>query len=47
MCSRMQKKGNEFAAVLIDEWQNNCCPKNEKEQQVVELINRATGKIFK
>ncbi|MDF2841555.1 MAG: hypothetical protein K0Q99_2327, partial [Clostridia bacterium] len=23
------KKGNEFAAVLLDEWQNSCCPQNE------------------
>ncbi|OGO79156.1 MAG: hypothetical protein A2Y23_06305 [Clostridiales bacterium GWB2_37_7] len=41
------KKGNEFAAVLLDEWQNNCLPKNEEEKQVVELINKATNKIFK
>ena len=41
------KKGNEFAAVLLDEWQKNCCPKNEQEQQVVELINKATKTIFR
>ena len=41
------KKGNEFAAVLLDEWQKNCCPKSKEEQQVVELINKATKRIFK
>jgi hypothetical protein len=41
------KKGNELAAVLLDEWQNNCCPKNEEEQQVIDLINKATNKIFR
>lgn len=41
------KKGNEFAAVLLDEWQKNCCPTNAEEKQVVELINKATKTIFK
>jgi hypothetical protein len=41
------KKGNEFAAVLLDEWQKNCTPKNAEEKQVVELINKAATKIFK
>lgn len=40
------KKGNEFAAVLIDEWQKNCDPKNDKENKVFQLINVASKKIF-
>lgn len=41
------KKGNELAAVFLDEWQKNCTPKNAEEKQVVELINKAATKIFK
>lgn len=41
------KKGNELAAVILDDWQKNCTPKNAEEKQVVELINKAATKIFK
>lgn len=41
------RKGNEFAAVLMDEWQKNCSPQNDKEKQVVLLINKAAERIFK
>lgn len=41
------KKGNEFAAVLMDEWQRNCRPKNNEERQIISLINKAADKIFK
>lgn len=41
------KKGNEFAAVLMDEWQSNCSPQNNEEMHVVSLINKAAEKIFK
>lgn len=41
------KKGNELAAVLLDDWQKNCTPKNAEEKQVVELINKAATRIFK
>lgn len=41
------KRGNEFAAVLMDEWQRNCKPKNNEEMQIVSLINKAAHKIFK
>lgn len=41
------KRGNEFAAVLMDEWQRNCSPKNSEEQHIVSLINKAADKIFK
>lgn len=41
------KKGNEMAAVLLDEWQKNCIPRDNKEQQIVQMINMAAGRIFK
>lgn len=41
------KKGNEFAAVLLDEWHRHCSPADDSEQQVLQLINKAIDKIFK
>ena len=41
------KKGNEFAAVILDEWQKNCNPKDDKEKEILQLINKAAEKIFK
>ncbi|MGE5632224.1 MAG: hypothetical protein ACM3TR_14170 [Caulobacteraceae bacterium] len=41
------RKGNEMAAVLLDEWQKNCEPKGNKEKQVFQLINKAADEIFK
>lgn len=41
------KKGNEMAAVLLDEWQKKCEPKDNKEKQIIDLINMAAGRIFK
>ncbi len=41
------KKGNEMAAVLLDEWQKNCVPIDDKEKQVIKLINKAVEDIFK
>lgn len=41
------KKGNEMAAVLLDEWQKNCEPRNYQEEQIVQLINKAADRIFK
>lgn len=41
------KKGNEMAAVLLDEWQKNCQPKDNNEKQIFQLINAAAGRIFK
>ena len=41
------KDGNEMAAVLLDEWQKNCIPHNDKEEQVISLINKAVQDIFK
>jgi hypothetical protein len=40
------KRGNEMAAVLLDEWQRLCEPKNEKEVQIVKSISKAINKIF-
>ncbi|MGE5630025.1 MAG: hypothetical protein ACM3TR_02885 [Caulobacteraceae bacterium] len=40
------KKGNEMAAVQLDEWQRCCKPQNAKEKQVISLINKATKEIF-
>jgi hypothetical protein len=40
------KKGNEMAAVLLDEWQKNCTPRDNKEEQIIQMINMAAGKIF-
>ena len=39
-------KGNEMAAVLLDEWQRSCQPKDEKEERVFKSIIRAANKIF-
>lgn len=41
------KKGNEMAAVLLDEWQKNCKPKNSSERQIIDMINMAADRIFK
>lgn len=41
------KEGNEFAAVLLDEWQRNCSPRNDNEKQIVSLINKAANTLFK
>ncbi|MDF2521584.1 MAG: hypothetical protein K0R84_2212 [Clostridia bacterium] len=41
------KDGNEFAAVLLDEWQRNCSPQNDKEKQIISLINKAANTLFK
>jgi hypothetical protein len=41
------KNGNEFAAVMLDEWQKNCQPKNEEEQRIVHMINLAANRLFK
>ncbi|KUO70306.1 MAG: hypothetical protein APF77_16595 [Clostridia bacterium BRH_c25] len=41
------KKGNEMAAVLLDEWQKNCEPKGNKEEQIIHMINMAANRIFK
>ena len=40
------KKGNEMAAVLLEEWQRSCKPGNEKEKRIVSSINKAADKIF-
>lgn len=41
------KKGNEMAAVLLDEWEKNCEPKDNKEMQIIHMISMATNRIFK
>lgn len=41
------KNGNEMAAVLLDDWQRNCKPKDAKDMQVVSMINMAAMRIFK
>lgn len=41
------KRGNEMAAVLLDDWQKNCEPKDKKEMQIIQMINMAAGRIFK
>ncbi|MEA4849003.1 MAG: hypothetical protein VB106_17350 [Clostridiaceae bacterium] len=41
------KRGNEMAAVLLDEWEKNCEPKNNNETQIVSMINMAANRIFK
>lgn len=41
------KKGNEMAAVLLDEWQKNCQPKDNEEMKVIHMINMAANRIFK
>lgn len=41
------KKGNEMAAVLLDEWQKCCKPKDAEEKQIVDLINSAVNQLFK
>lgn len=41
------KDGNEMAAVLLDDWQKNCEPKNAKDMQVVNMINMAAMRIFR
>lgn len=40
-------KGNEMAAVLLDEWQRNCEPMDDSEKQIVNMINQAAKRIFK
>lgn len=40
-------KGNEMAAVLLDEWERNCEPRDDSEKQIVNMINQATKRIFK
>lgn len=41
------KKGNEMAAVLIDDWQRNCEPKNDNEKKIINMINTAANRIFR
>ena len=41
------KKGNEMAAVLLDEWQRSCKPKDVKEEQIIRSINKAASQIFR
>ncbi len=41
------RKGNEMAAVLLDEWQRSCKPKDDKEELIVRTIQKAANKIFK
>lgn len=41
------KQGNEMAAVLIDEWQSSCKPKDEQEEQMIRSIYKAANKIFR
>ncbi len=41
------KNGNEMAAVLLDDWQRNCKPKDAKDMQVVSMINMAAMRIFR
>lgn len=41
------RKGNEMAAVLLDEWQKSCKAQNLGEEQIIQLINKAVSKIFK
>jgi len=41
------KKGNEMAAVLLDDWQKNCKPKGDEEKQIINMINMAANSIFK
>ncbi|MGE5677286.1 MAG: hypothetical protein ACM3ZR_04430 [Pseudomonadota bacterium] len=40
-------KGNEMAAVLLDEWQRHCEPRDDGEKQIVNMINKAANSIFK
>lgn len=40
------KKGNEMAAVLLDEWQRSCTAKDEKEEQVLKCIHKAANTLF-
>lgn len=40
------KKGNEMAAVLLDEWQRSCRPKDEKEEQMIKSIIKAANQLF-
>lgn len=41
------KNGNEMAAVQLDEWQKSCVPQNDKEKQIVKMINNAVDEILK
>ena len=41
------KNGNEMAAVLLDDWQRNCEPKDDEDMQVVHMINVAAKRIFR
>lgn len=41
------RKGNEMAAVLLDEWQRSCKPKDDKEELIVKTIQKAANRIFK
>lgn len=41
------KKGNEMAAVQLDEWQKSCIPQNSKEKQIIRMINSAINEILK
>lgn len=41
------KKGNEMAAVQLDEWKSSCKPKSFKEMQVISMIKSATNEILK
>ncbi|MCX7711199.1 MAG: hypothetical protein N2484_15280 [Clostridia bacterium] len=41
------EKGNEMAAVLIDEWHKSCQPKDDKEKQIYESIRKAANRLFK
>lgn len=40
------KKGNEMAAVQLDEWHRCCTPQNPNEEQVIRLINKGVNEIF-
>lgn len=41
------KKGNEMAAVQLDEWKNTCKPQNDSEKQIVSMIQSAVNEILK
>lgn len=40
------KKGNEMAAVLLDDWHKSCRPQGDEEQQIYNLISKAVNRIF-
>jgi len=40
------KNGNEMAALHILEWQKYCVPKNDKDTDMVTLINNAAKKLW-